>query len=172
MTQSSQKKKKNGLHSLPVSASRAAETHARTDSLVELFCRKSSEMFGFYRFSHISKRLWIKWVTNLFFWANFTLIFEKWLWLLRYCAWSRGQPIIFLKNEENQLRKFCFTEKENAPAKFWVWLRHGNHFDRLYHLVLTPVCRTTHYWAYEHWIEHADICGHCASATYHKNVLM
>ena len=47
-------------------------------SLVKLLCRKSLETFCFCRFS--LKHLRIKWVTNLFFSANLTLISEKWLW--------------------------------------------------------------------------------------------
>ena len=36
-------------------------------SLVELFCRKSSETLGFCLFPHISKHLWTEWVAYLFF---------------------------------------------------------------------------------------------------------
>ena len=39
-------------------------------------------------------------------------------------TWSREQLISFHKNEENQLRKFCFPKQNFAPPpKFWVWLR-------------------------------------------------
>ena len=75
------------------------------------FCRKASEMFGFCRFLHIFKRLWIKWVTDLFFSANSMLISEKW----RTYQFS-------IKNEENQLRKFCSSKKKISLPKFWVWL--------------------------------------------------
>ena len=60
-------------------------------SLVELFCRKSSETLGFYLFSYISKPLWTEWVAYLFFAANFTLISEEWLWPLEYLFnWKRA----------------------------------------------------------------------------------
>ena len=46
-------------------------------SLVELFCRKSSERLSFGLFAHIFKHFWTERVANSFFSANFKLISEK-----------------------------------------------------------------------------------------------
>ena len=78
------------------------------------FCRKSSEMLGFYLFLHISKLLWKEWVAYFFFSANFTLITEKWLWPLEY-------P--FKKNKESACMVSLLIQPTSCYGNVWELMR-------------------------------------------------